>query len=234
MKNKLTQITFILIFFFTIPLAAQEVDIVPFLKKIEQGKIEEVKSVLPDLKKEYPKSSNVLFLEGVLTENAQDAVVIYQDLVNSYPKSAFADASLYRIYSYYFALGLYNTADKFLTRLKNDYPESPYIKMASLNKSNDEGEQKLPVKSSDDDILGQNYKFTVQAGAFTNSINASKLNDEFKNAGMKSFIKEKNVGGTVFHVVYVGQFVSKDKAEDFLHLVNSQFNISGRVVEIEK
>ena len=123
----------ILSFLSTPQILAQEVDIVPYLKMIEQGKMEEAKSELLDLKTDYPKSSNLIFLEGVLTENGQDAVVLYQKLVDEYPKSAYADAAIYRIYSYYFALGLYNTADKNLDKLKKDYPESPYLKMASSN-----------------------------------------------------------------------------------------------------
>lgn len=231
MKKSATSLLFGLLLIFSIPLFSQEADIIPYLKQIEQGKSEEVKTQLTDLKKDYPNSSNVLFLEGVLTENAQDAVVIYENIVDKYPKSSFADAALYRIYSYYFALGLYNTADKYFTKLKNEYPESPYIKMASTNKVDEETTQ--PVQSSDSPSE-QDYKYTVQAGAFTNSANASKLNEEFIAAGMKSSIKEKNVGGTIFNVVYVGEFANKDNAESFLQIVNSQFNITGRVVEIEK
>ena len=231
--NKLSSnIFFILIFLLPTQLFAQEADIIPYLKQIEQGKSEEVKTHLTDLKKDYPNSSNVMFLEGVLMENAQDAIVIYQEILSKYPKSAFADAALYRIYSYYFALGLYNTADKYLTKLKTDYPESSYIKMASLNKSEDNNEPQN-IQSSDD-IPEQNYRYTVQAGAFTNSSNASKLNEEFIAAGMKSNMKQKNVGGTIFNVVYVGEFVSRDKAEEFLQLLNSRFSLTGRVVEIEK
>jgi tetratricopeptide (TPR) repeat protein len=212
---------------------AQEADIIPYLKQIEQGKSSEVKLKLPELKKDYPNSSNVMFLDGVLTENAQDAIEIYQKILDKYPKSAFADAALYRIYSYYFALGLYNSADKYLTKLKTDYPQSPYIKMASINKSEEEIPETQSIKSSDDSN-DETAKYTIQAGAFTNSDNAEKLNRDFINAGMKSFIKGKNIGGTVFSVVYVGKFASRSNAENFLQIINSQFNISGRVIEIEK
>lgn len=229
-----TTFKFLILSFLIAPvfINAQEVDIIPYLKQIEQGKAGEVKAKLSELKQDYPNSSNVLFLEGVLTENAQDAVVIYQKIVDKYPKSAYADAALYRIYSYYFALGLYNTADKNFEKLKKDYPESPYIKMASMNVTTEENTTP-PVKTVDqkDETV---YKYTVQAGAFTNKDNAVTLQKEFVNAGLKSFIKEKNVGGTIFNVVYVGQFVGKNEAEDFKAIANSQFNISGRVVEIEK
>ena len=215
---------------------AQEVDIVPYLKMIEQGKIDEAKSNLLDLKTDYPKSSNLIFLEGVLTENAQDAVVLYQTLVEKYPKSAYADAAIYRLYSYYFALGLYNTADKNLNMLKKDYPESPYIKMASVNVVKNEVEE---TTLQSNETTNQNTKekdnnFSVQAGAFTNAANANILKKDIENAGMVSFVKEKNVAGTVFTVVYIGKFETRKEAEDFLPIANTRFRIAGRVVEINQ
>ena len=216
---------------------AQEVDIVPYLKMVEQGKIEDVKTKLFDLKTEYPKSSNLIFLEGVLTENGQDAVVLYQTLIEKYPKSAYADAAIYRLYSYYFALGLYNTADKNLNKLKKDYPESPYIKMASANvvkndvKETNEQTNTTPVENTD---VKKQFIYTIQAGAFTSAVNASTLKKEIENAGLVSFTKEKSVAGTVFNVVFIGKYETKKEAEDFLPLANSRFGINGRVVEIDK
>ena len=216
---------------------AQEVDIVPYLKMIEQGKVEEVKGKLLDLKTDYPKSSNLIFLEGVLTENGQDAVVLYQTLVEKYPKSAYADAAIYRIYSYYFALGLYNTADKNLNKLKKDYPESPYIKMAAANVVNNEVEEtpngniETPVENVDAE---KQFSYSVQAGAFTNADNAKLLKQDIEKAGMISFIQEKNIAGTTFNVVYIGKFETRKEAEDFLPIANTRFRIAGRVVEINQ
>lgn len=214
---------------------AQEVDIIPYLKKVEQGNIEEVKSELLNLKSDYPKSSNLIFLEAVLTENGQDAVALYQKLIDDHPKSRYADASLYRIYSYYFALGLYNTADKQLERLKKEYPESPYIKMADVNavKKDDESPT-ITNNVMEQNTTENDYHYTIQAGAFTNSANASGLKKEIENAGMISFIKEKNVAGTVFNVVYIGKFTSRKEAEDFLPVANTRFRINGRVTEINQ
>ena len=82
---------------------SQDVDIIPYLKQIESGNIDAVRSELTDLKEDYPESPSVKFLEGVLTENGQLAVVIYQDIVDNYSTSRYADAALYRIFSYYYA-----------------------------------------------------------------------------------------------------------------------------------
>jgi hypothetical protein len=51
---------------------------------------------------------------------------------------------------------------------------------------------------------------------------------------MVSFIKEKNVAGTTFNVVYVGKFETRKEAEDFLPIANTRFRIAGRVVEINQ
>jgi hypothetical protein len=221
---------------FSLQVFAQEVDIVPYLKMIEQGKLEEAKSKLLDLKSDNSKSSNLIFLEAVLTENGQDAVVLYQTLVDKFPKSTYADASLYRLYSYYFALGLYNTADKNITRLKKDYPESPYIKMASVNvvKNQVEETTQQTTETTNQNQKEEDYNYSVQAGAFTNAANANVLKKDIESAGMVSFIKEKNVAGTTFTVVYVGKFETRKEAEDFLPIANTRFRIAGRVVEINQ
>lgn len=234
MKKQFSIFLLIISLVSTSQILAQEVDIVPYLKMIEQGKVEEVKGKLLDLKTDYPKSSNLIFLEGVLTENGQDAVALYQKLVEEYPKSAYADAAIYRIYSYYFALGLYNTADKNLDKLKKDYPESPYIKMAAANVVKNDVEETTQQPPVENNNLENEFHYTVQAGAFTNVDNANSLKKDIENAGMTSFIQEKNVAGTVFNVVYIGKFETRKEADDFLPIANTRFRIAGRVVEINQ
>jgi outer membrane protein assembly factor BamD (BamD/ComL family) len=78
---------------------------------------------------------SVMFLDAVLKENGQEAVAIYQDIVDNHPESKYADAALYRIFSYYYALGLYETAQEKLKQLKESYPTSPYIIVADQNLS---------------------------------------------------------------------------------------------------
>jgi|SRR5690606_1377822 len=222
---------FLILVSFSQFISAQDVNIVPYLKQIESGEKDEVEKVLPDLKEKYPNSPSVMFLDGVMTENGQDAVMIYAKIVNSYPASKYADAALYRIYSYYYAIGLYEAAKKHLERLKKEYPDSPYIKIADKNipsideVASDKKEIELPKAV---------YNFTIQAGAFSKLENAQNLKKDFDDSGFKSEIKDKNVGGTVFHVVYVGEFETEDDAKNLLQVINKEFNLDGRVVRIEK
>ena len=218
---------------------AQEVNIVPYLKKIEDGKKESVQSVLPGLMKENPNDPSVMFLDGVLTENGQQAIVIYDNIIKNYPHSRYADAALYRVYSYYYALGMYSAAKDKLNKLRKDYPNSPYIKIAQIDipgKDNviasgkfsaiPETQINTSVNSTKPDV---NYKYTIQAGAFSVLKNATALQKSFQSSGYSSNIKDKIVAGTTFHIVYVGKFTGEDDAKKTLQLINSKFNLNGRV-----
>lgn len=223
----------------SININAQDVNIVPYLQQIENGKADEVRNELIGLKEKYSDDPSVMFLEGVLTENGQKAVVIYQKVVDEYPDSKYADAALYRIYSYYYALGLYEAATEKLNKLITDYPNSPYIKIAKQNQLpvNPEITQEDDTdvtQQKKEDVVGDDYKFTIQAGAFSKIENAESLQLKFEKSGIFSEIKDKLVAGTTFHVVYVGKFVTENDAESFLKTINDKFELSGRVIQISQ
>ena len=221
----------------SININAQEVNIVPYLQQIENGKADEVRNELIGLKERYSADPSVMFLDGVLTENGQKAVVIYQKVVDDYPDSKYADAALYRIYSYYYALGLYESANDKLNKLINNYPKSPYIKIAKQNQLpvNPEITQEDETEVSrqkNEEVEEPEFKFTIQAGAFSKIENAESLQLKFEKSGIFSEIKDKLVAGTTFHVVYVGKFVTENDAESFLKTINAKFELSGRVIQI--
>ena len=244
MNSHLKIFFFSIVILFMLPrnILSQDVNIIPYLKKIESGRESEVREALSDLKDDYPNSPSVMFLEGVLTENGQQAVSIYQKIVDQYPKSKYADAALYRIYSYYYALGLYESANNKLKQLIELYPDSPYIKIAKQNHLPEKPVIKSEENKTDsthnsvivDDQKQENFKYTIQAGAFSNRENAETLLNKFTNSGIYSNIKEKQVAGTTFHVVYAGKFLNENDALSFLQTIKDKFNINGRVVDINK
>jgi SPOR domain len=225
-----TQLIISLLLLLTINIVGQGIDINDYLKKIESGKIEEVKEKLPKLKTKYPDDPSVLFLDGILTENGKTSVSLFSTVVNNYPESRYADAAVFRIYSYYYARDMFPEATSWLDRLKKDYPSSPYIKIAEknipivdkkkINQSNKNSNQKIE------------YKFTIQAGAFSNKDNANALKKQFIDAGYSSEIKEKTVAGTLFQVVYIGKFTTEEEAKNFLQQINSEYSLDGRVISI--
>ena len=224
--------TFLLSTIFCSNIFPQDVDIIPYLKQIEEGKGIYVEEELPSLVARNPNSPSIMYLQGLLTKDGEKALVTFSNILDKYPKSKYADAALYRIFSYYYAGGEYYNAKKCLEELKNEYPTSPYIKLADRNIPK-EDQTSIPDGKSSNEITEEDtpkYKFTIQAGAFTNQSNASSLKNTFEENGFYSETKDKIVAGTTFRVVYVGRFEDKDEAENFLHVINSEFKLDGRVV----
>ena len=216
-------------------LSFAQVDIVPTLKHIETGEIEEAKSDFRRLNSRYPKDANVKFLDAVLTENGEDALQKYSVVYTNHPESQFADAALYRVFSYYYSLGIYNKAEKHLEQLKENYPNSPYIKAANRAlPSEDFFIQTLtePKKEIPPPVRTAvvKYKYTIQAGAFLNKTNANNIKKKFEAKGIFADIYTKEIGGSLLNIVIVGKFANKDSAQPILVELKNDYKLNGRVV----
>ena len=238
-KNLFTLLFLALLISLTGRVFAQDVNIVPYLKQIEKGDKKKVEAILPELKKQHPDDPSVMFLDGILTENGQEAVAVYNKIIQKYPRSRYADAALYRVYSYYYALGMYSAAKSKLLELQKNYPQSPYIEIAKKNIPQKDSviSVKTPLKDSTgakgktESVENNNYPYTIQAGAFSVSANAESLKKSFMQNGYYSRVEDKVVAGTTFHIVFVGRFNSEDDARKTLQTINSKFNIDGRVIK---
>jgi len=231
------RLVLILIITAQINILPQDADIVPYLKQIENGNRDLASAQLPELKKKFLGSPDILFLEGVLTIDGRQAVNIYSRLLKKYPKSRYADASLYRISAYYYAIGKYSEAADNLRRLKKEYPQSPYIKLAerdipAKDITVSDNKNIVPVKKEVVPEDNGNYKYTIQAGAFTVEANANSLKSDLDSAGYYTRIEDKPVGGTTFHIIYVGKFVNQEDANGLLKIINDKYSLSGRIVSI--
>lgn len=232
LKNFIFFIT--ILFFFTEKSFSQEYNIVHLLKKIEEGKSGEVKEELQPLLKRSPEDPSLLFLSALLTEDGAKANEKYLKIVNVFPKSKYADAALFRIYSYYTAIGDEKEAAVYLKKLKTEYPKSNYLppleKVAAVNPEENEVRRTAPQKN--DPALRD--RFTIQVGAFSNVKNAEALKTELEDSGYEVDMTEKNVAGSIFNVLYLGKFEDKKSAEKMLDKVNLDFQLNGRVVPKEK
>ena len=230
---------FILILISSLNVFPQELDLTPYLKKIEAGNKEEVISKIPELKQVYPNSHSLIYLEGLITEDGEKAFQVYKSLVDKYPNSKYADGAIYRIYTYFLAVDKTDKADFYLNRLKTEYPQSPYIGLTKrvTFKENTKPTVKTEESKTNPKVkektVDKEYKFTIQAGAFTRKENALKLKTDFDKAGYFSQVVDKSVGGSLFHVVNVGKFASEEEAKSFLAVINSKFKLQGWVVRLE-
>jgi tetratricopeptide (TPR) repeat protein len=232
-------IAILLYFLLSVNLFADEPDISNALKQINSGNVKAAESILQNLKSTNPTDPSTIYLDGILTKNGDDALQKYSVVLEKFPNSKYADAALYRIFTYYYSLGFYTKAGMYLERLKKDYPESQYIKIAdrSIPINEKEGVQTLdtnpkPINPSNN--ITKKYNFVIQAGAFLNEDNAKKLSDKLRSENYLTEITIKEVGGTSLNIVNVGQFVSEEEARPELSILEKKFGIKGRIVPINK
>ncbi|MBN2571573.1 MAG: SPOR domain-containing protein, partial [Ignavibacteriales bacterium] len=122
--------------------------------------------------------------------------------------------------------GSYIKAKNYCDLLQKDYPNSPYIGFIG-NIPNANETEILPNNNTQGN---NNYKYSVQAGAFLSSSNAETLKQKFQNDGYYSDITEKVIGGSILNVVRVGRFVTRQEAEQFLAIIESKYQIKGSII----
>jgi len=97
------------------------------VSKLEKGDTDVVKAALPDLIARYQNDPGVIYLQARVATDGIEAAKLYQSVLDNFPRSEWADDALYRMYQYYYAMGLYKTADLKLQQLKKEYPRSEYL-----------------------------------------------------------------------------------------------------------
>ncbi|MCX7876128.1 MAG: SPOR domain-containing protein [Melioribacteraceae bacterium] len=232
---------FFLLIIFSVYSLGQEVEIKDALILIEKGNIKEAEKKLKEFQSNNSNNPSVKFLDAVLTSDAQLAIKKFEAIYKAFPNSKYADASLFRIFSYYYALGFYKKADTLLTVLKAKFPNSNYLKTADktipdfddVELTNRE-QKKVEPNKIDESVSNNLTNFTIQVGAFLNLENANKLADQIKKEGYTTEITQKEIGGSVLNVVYVGNFLKEDEAKKILEIINKKFSVSGRIVSKSK
>jgi len=228
----------ILAFVISLQVSAQEANIVQYLKAIEDGEANKAISGLNELKKTNPNDPSVIFLDAVLTEDGESALTKYKTIYEQHPNSNYADAALYRVFSYYYSLGVYNRAEGLLTKLKSEYPNSPYIRAANRtipDEINTIAETTPPSPSVQSAVSdnNDNYNFTIQAGAFLNIENAKNLLNEIKKDGYPGELGTKSVGGSLLNIVMFGHLQTETEAQPLITYLKDKFNLNGRVITAE-
>jgi hypothetical protein len=196
-----------------------DLNIVEYLIEIENGMGEDVKNNLPEMKKKFPGAPSLLYLEGILTSDGEDAVKLYTALTDKFPRSTYADAANYRLYSYYSALNDQVLADKYAGRLRSEHPSSPYTRL-------------IPALVKEKIVEKEEIYYTIQTGAFSNVTNAETLRKKFEKAGYYTVVTDKMAGGTLFKVVYTGKFRTIAEAESFQLILNKKYGLKGIVTRL--
>lgn len=210
-----------------------EPDILKRLELIEKGQSEVVKAELPTLMTNFQNHPGVLYLQAVLTTDGTEAAKIYQSLVDNFPRSEWADDALFRLYQYYYSIGLYKTADQKLEQLKRDYPFSTYAtdqKVAEEPKNPPPTDNPAPAPRQAKSAEKATVIYTVQAGTFSILQNAEELRSRFERDGFVSHIFTIVNNGRKFHKVWVGEFNTQEDARRFSADIKKRYRLDTIVV----
>ncbi len=222
--------------------AQTEPDIHSRLEKIYKGEIESVREELPSLLSRHQNHPGVLYLQGMLTTDGPEAVKIFQSIVDNFPESEWADDALYRVYQYYYSVGLYRTAEQKLSQLKRDYPQSRYAfgQQPRFDRQDEitEAELEEPVPTATREreqpdrreISASQYPFALQVGAFSTYENAMRQRDMLQDIDQPVEITTRMQGGQTLYLVWVGAFQSRDQATDFGQKLRQEYNIETMIV----
>ncbi len=206
---------------------SQEVDISRHLYLVRIGDVDGVRRELDSLKKLYPNSVNLKFLEANLAEDAEKAVKIYYDIALNHPDNEFSDEALFKVFQYHYAKGDYIQAKKEIERLKALYPYSPY---SGIN-------VRFPVESgvkttSDVKSMGGMVRcnYSLQVGAFADKSNAEREKKFFEDNGYDVELRTKFKDGKLLYLVHIGCFLDRGDAEKLRTEIKSKFNRESFVI----
>jgi tetratricopeptide (TPR) repeat protein len=248
-KGDVMKIYVSLFLLFTAAVAAQmtDEDVRARLDLVHNGKIDQVRSEIASLRQQYPNDPGVAYIDAYVTEDGSLAAKKYQSVVDTYPNSSWADDALYRVYQYYYAVGLYKTADTKLEQLNRQYPNSLYAKKESTAPQR-LAETPVPAQtpadpetaspsqqpeSADAPVVQQSGgPYAVQVGVYSLEPTAiQQSNIMTQTVGRQASVFSKQSGGrTVFAVAFEG-FETDRAARQFGSELKSKFNLDWFIVK---
>ncbi|MCX8011344.1 MAG: SPOR domain-containing protein [Ignavibacteria bacterium] len=234
--KSIVYLTTIFMWIFTTSVCAQrELNLEPYLKMIQDGRIDEVRSLIPILKQNNQNSYSLLYLEALTSIDGNYAMSLYNQIANS--NSAYADDAIFKLSQYYYAIGRFAESDNLVRRLKNEFPNSPYSTYFGRRdvtiKTTEQKEQKEITTKKYSESSYSEGAYTIQVGAFIEETNAERLKSIVEKYG-KASINVNDVKGKRFYVVNVGSFNDKQEGEILLQRLRDEVFINGTIVKNTK
>jgi cell division septation protein DedD len=111
-------------------LSAQAPDDAPMrelVARLDRGETEAVRRELPEYVAKYQNHPGLLYVQARVATDGIEAAKLYQSVIDNYPASEWADDALFNLYQYYYAMGLYKTAELKMQQLRKEYPQSEHL-----------------------------------------------------------------------------------------------------------
>jgi cell division septation protein DedD len=225
-------------------------DIQQLVDLVNRGQGDVVKAELPSLLTRYPNNPGILYVQALLTSEGAEAVRMYQSIVDNFPKSEWADDALYKVYQFYYSLGLYRTAELKMAQLKREYPSSKYITSSAGQEAvkpaaEAQKPQQKPAATpppakptaapaapaeSPAQQAGETGLFSLQVGAYTALTNADRQKKYFEDRGYTAEVISRVRDGRSMYVVLVGAYRTYDEAKARAAEIKQRLNIDSFVL----
>lgn len=166
-------------------------------------------------------------------QNYQHAKHHFSRLARHYPESDLKDDAQYLYCQCLLAQGKKDSAKTFLKIFVQNAKRSPFVDLAVLDIERLGG---IPLdelhgftihKESDHQI----FKYTIQVGAFKNLSNAERVINGLDNKFPFVEMGEKTLGNTVYHLVWIGKFKTKNQAREYARNYIAPYIDDYRIVE---
>jgi cell division septation protein DedD len=225
-------------------------DVQQLVDLVNRGQGDVVKAELPSLLTRYPNNPGILYVQALLTSEGAEAVRMYQSIVDNFPKSEWADDALYKVYQFYYSLGLYRTAELKMAQLKREYPSSKYITSSAGPEAvkpaaEAQKPQQKPAATpppakptaapaapaeSPAQQAGETGLFSLQVGAYTALTNADRQKKYFEERGYTAEVISRVRDGRSMYVVLVGAYRTYDEAKARAAEIKQRLNIDSFVL----
>ena len=106
-------------------------DIERYLGLINEGRIVDVRSALPELEALYKNDPGIQYVKALVTLDGEAALVIYRNLLKSHPDHLYADDVAMKIGEYLFSRGLYTQASKQFRLVPLVYTTTEHVQRAT-------------------------------------------------------------------------------------------------------
>ena len=106
-------------------------DIERYLGLINEGRIEDVRSALPELEALYKNDAGVQYVKALVTLDGEAALLIYRNFLKSHPDHVYADDVAMKIGEYLFSRGLYTQASKQFRLVPLVYTTTEHVQRAT-------------------------------------------------------------------------------------------------------
>lgn len=219
-------------------LNAQAPNVKQFITQIANGWTTEAKRALPDMLVDHPEDPGVMFMHASLVEDPARSLTMFERVVNSHPKSEWADDALFRIIAYSCVKNNVEKARKALLTMREQYLQSEYLAAANdlvrmtvgLPPVQDKKVAASPAPATTitpaaapaaAPAADPSRPFTIQVGSYTSKDQAQSTLDSFKAKRMRATVVEVARGNWKSFTINVGDYTTIDEAKAEVNAVKS-------------